>query len=173
MKKQDYKQKINYWIRASEVRIVDEENNTSYVMKTEDAIKKAQAQSMDLIEISYSQGKSVCIISDLGRFNYQQQKRDKEQKKKQVVQTTKQITLRPATAENDLNIKLKAAKEFLAEGHRVQFVIRFRGREITHQDLGKEKLDYIVKQLDTLIMPITYPSLEGKLMSLTVQPAKK
>lgn len=167
------KLRINHFIRVPEVRVVDQDGNAMGVMSTNDAINLAQKQGMDLIEINPKTSPPICKVTNFGKFKYDEKKKQSEAKKNQKIQELKEITFRPNTDENDLNHKLSQAKEFLSEGNRVKFTIRFRGREIVHPQVGKEKLEWIIEQLNGLITANTFISLEGKLMSMQVAPIKK
>lgn len=167
------KLRINHFIRVPEVRVVDQDGNAIGVMSTKDAINLAQKQGMDLIEINPKTSPPICKVTNFGKFKYDEKKRQSEAKKNQKIQELKEITFRPNTDENDLNHKLTQAKEFLSEGNRVKFTIRFRGREIVHPQVGKEKLEWIIEQLSGLITANTLISLEGKLMSMQVAPIKR
>lgn len=167
------KLRINHFIRVPEVRVVDQDGNAMGVMSTKDAINLAQQQGMDLIEINPKTSPPICKVTNFGKFKYDEKKKQSEAKKNQKIQELKEITFRPNTDENDLNHKLSQAKEFLSDGNRVKFTIRFRGREIVHPQVGKEKLEWIIDQLNGLITANTLISLEGKLMSMQVAPVKK
>jgi len=167
------KLRINHFIRVPEVRVVDQDGNAIGVMSTKDAINLAQKQGMDLIEINPKTSPPICKVTNFGKFKYDEKKRQSEAKKNQKIQELKEITFRPNTDENDLNHKLTQAKEFLSEGNRVKFTIRFRGREIVHPQVGKDKLEWIIEQLSGLITANTLISLDGKLMSMQVAPIKR
>lgn len=165
--------RVNHFIRVPQVRVVDSDGNSLGVMNTRDALKLAQDQGLDLIEINPKASPPVCKVMNFGKFKYEEKKRQNEAKKNQKVQELKEITFRPNTDENDLNHKLSQAKEFLTDGNRVKFTIRFRGREIVHPQIGKEKLEWIIEQLNGLITPNPPIFLEGKFMSMQVSPTKK
>lgn len=110
---------------------------------------------------------------DYGKYKYDEKKKAQVAKKNQQVQELKELTFRPNTDEGDLAHKLEQAKGFLTDGHKVKFTIRFRGREITHPQVGKDKLDWLLKELSGLIIPNPQISLEGKFMSMMVSPAKQ
>lgn len=165
--------RINHQIRIPQIRVVDSDGSNLGVLSTRDALKMAQEQALDLVEINPRAVPPVCKIMDFGKFKYEEKKKAQVAKKNQQVQELKELTFRPNTDENDLNHKVEQAKSFLGEGHRVKFTIRFRGREITHPDIGKEKLEWILQQLTGLILPSSQISLEGKFMNMTVFPVKK
>ena len=167
-----YRIRINGYIRVPQVRVILSDGSSAGVMDTREALRLAQDQGLDLIEINPKSIPPVCKIIDYGRYKYDEKKKQNEAKKHQKIQELKEITLRPNTDENDLNVKLEAAKQFIADGNKVKFTVRFRGREITHPQVGRDKLDWFVQQLAGLIMPSPSMSLEGKFMSLMVTPSK-
>lgn len=169
---QQYRVRINQYIRVPQVRVVYEDGTSDGVMDTRDALKKAQELGLDMVEINPKALPPVVKICDYGKMKYQEKKQQQAAKKNQVVQELKELTFRPNTDTNDLNHKLEQAKGFLEEGNKVKFTIRFRGREITHADIGKEKLNWIVEQLQGLISDKSQISLEGKFMTLVVSPTK-
>lgn len=165
--------RINHLIRVPQVRVVGNDGSNLGIMATRDALKMAQEQYLDLIEINPKGLPPVCKIADYGKMKYEEKKKMQLAKKTQQVQELKELTFRPNTDENDLTHKLSQAKEFLNEGHRVKFTIRFRGREIAHPHVGSDKLDWLLEQLSGSIAPAAPISLEGKFMSLIVAPIKK
>jgi translation initiation factor IF-3 len=169
----EYRIRVNRYIRVPQVRVVLEDGSSAGVMNTYDALKMAQDQGLDLVEINPKATPPVCKIVDYGKYKYEEKKKQSADKKKQAVQEMKELTFRPNTDENDLNHKLVQAKEFLAEGNKVKFAVRFRGREITHSNIGKEKLEWILKELNGLVQTNPQISLEGKIMWMIVSPTKK
>ena len=170
---QQYRTRINQFIRVPQIRVVLPDGSNAGVMETRLALKMAQDQSLDLVELNPKSVPPVCKIMDYGKFKYEEKKKLQIAKKNQQVQELKELTFRPNTDENDLNHKLAQAKEFVAEGNKVKFTIRFRGREIVHSKIGKEKLEWILKQLEGAIAPNPQINLEGKFMSMIVSPTKK
>lgn len=168
----EYRIRINKFIRVPEIRVVLDNGEMAGIMKTYDALKMAQDKGLDLVEISPKAVPPVCKIMDYGKFKYEEKKKLQAAKKNQQTQELKELTFRPNTDENDLNHKVAQAKEFLAEGDRVKFAVRFRGREIVHANIGREKLQWILKQLDGLVAANPQVSLEGKIMSMIVSPTK-
>lgn len=165
--------RTNFQIRIPQIRVVANDGTNLGVMNTRDALKMAQDQALDLVEINPRAVPPVCKIMDFGKYKYEEKKKLQAAKKNQQVSELKELTFRPNTDENDLNHKVDQAKEFVAEGHKVKFTIRFRGREITHPDVGKSKLEWIIQQLGRSIAPNPQVNLEGKFMSMIVSPAKK
>lgn len=165
--------RINFQIRIPQIRVVASNGDNLGVMATRDALKMAQEETLDLVEINPRAVPPVCKIMDYGKFKYDEKKKLQAARKNQQNQELKEITFRPNTNESDLSHKLVQVKEFLAEGNKVKFTIRFRGREITHPQVGKDKLDWIIKELNGLIVANPQVNLEGKFMSMIVMPGKK
>ena len=166
------KPRKNHQIRAFEVRLINSDGNNIGVVPLQEALKQAKEQNMDLIEINAKASPIVVKIGDYGKMLYEENKKAQIAKKNQQVQELKEITFRPNTDENDLNHKLARAKEFLAEGNKVKFTCRFRGREVAHANIGREKLMWILEQLNGLIVANPSISMEGKFMNLICMPAK-
>lgn len=164
--------RVNNYIRVPQVRVVLSDGSSPGVMQTREALKLAQEQGLDLVEINPKAFPPVCKIIDFGKFKYEEKKKVAESKKNQKNSELKEITFRPTTDENDLKHKLESAKQFLSDGNKVKFTIRFRGREITHPEVAKEKLDWITNQLNGLILSSPQVTLEGKFMWLIVSPNK-
>ena len=162
--------RINEQIRVREVRIVGE--NGSTVMPTRQALEMARQQEVDLVEISPNAQPPVCRLIDYSKFLYQQKKRAKEMKAKQVKQEVKEIRFGPQTDEHDYNFKLKHAKEFLEEGNKVRAYVFFRGRSILFKEQGEVLLLRFANDLEEYGKVEQMPSLEGKKMFLYINPKK-
>jgi len=171
--KSQYRIRVNQFIRVPQVRVILSNGDNGGIMSTRDALKLAQNENLDLVEINPRAQPPVCKIVDYGKYKYDEKKKMSEAKKNQKIQELKELTFRPNTDQNDLSHKLDQAKEFLAEGHKVKFTIRFRGREITHPEVGKTKIEWLFKELAGLIQTVPPISMEGKFMSAIVAPAKK
>lgn len=167
-----YRTRINQFIRVPQVRVILSDGSNGGIMNTADALKLAKDQGLDLIEINPKALPPVVRIADRGKMLYEEKKKIQEQKKSQQVQELKEITFRPATGEGDLGHKLVKAKEFLEKGNRVKLTIRFRGRELSHPNIGREKLEYCFQQLDGMILPNPQINMEGKFMSVVCSPIK-
>lgn len=168
----NYRIRINFQIRVPQVRVVQEDGYAIGVMSTSDALKLAQQQGLDLVEINPKASPPVCKIVNYGKYKYNEKKKLVEAKKKQKVQELKELVFRPNTDENDLNHKLAFAKQFLKDGNKVKFTVKFRGREITHPQIAKDKLNWIIQQLNGLILANSEVLSEGKLMWMIVSPVK-
>ena len=132
------------------------------IMATRDALRLAEEQHLDLVEVAPKAKPPVCRIMDFGKYRYEQQKRDKEAKKKQKIITLKEVKLRPHIEQHDFDVKLKNALRFLEEGNKVKVTIMFRGREMSHQELGRDVLRRVAEQLKELVIIERDPKLEGK-----------
>ena len=172
MKKDDLKNqyRINEQIRVREVRIVGDGEAT--VMSTRDALDLARQQGVDLVEISPNAQPPVCRLIDYSKFLYQQKKRQKEMKAKQVKVEVKEIRFGPQTDEHDYNFKLKHAIEFLKDGNKVRAYVFFRGRSILFKEQGEVLLLRFANDLEEYAKVESMPSLEGKKMFLYLSPKK-
>ena len=142
-------------------------------MPTEVALAKAQADGLNLVEVNPMSKPPVCKIMDYGRFKYEEKKKANETKKKQVVVKIKEVKLRPKTEEHDYETKVRHVREFLEEGNKAKITIMFRGREITHRNLGTAILDDVVADLKDVAVVEQTPRLEGKQMFMILGPNSK
>lgn len=140
------------------------------IMETPDALAKAQDMGLDLLEIAPNARPPVCKIIDAGKWKYEEAKLKRENKKKQSHQELKQIKLRPKTGDHDLEFKTRHARRFLEEGNKVQFVVRFRGRENVHPETGKAALDKIMANLTDVARLERMPVYENRMMTMMVAP---
>ncbi len=162
--------RTNNQIRVPQVRVILEDGTSLGILSTYDALKKAKELGLDLVEVNAKASPPVCKILDYGKFKYEEKKKAVAAKKNQKQVELKEITFRPNIDENDLNHKIAQAREFLLDSKKVQFTVRFAGREITHLDIGKEKLEMVIKSLSDIPVNISQTFLEGKKLSLTVSP---
>ena len=162
--------RINEEIRIREVRVTDENGEQLGIMQTRDALKLAEDRHLDLVEVAPKARPPVCKIMDFGKYRYEQQKREKEAKRKQRVITIKEVKLRPGIEQHDFDVKMKGAQRFVEEGNKVKITIMFRGRELSHPELGRELLDKAVAKLGELVTVERAAKLEGKNMTLVVSP---
>ena len=162
--------RVNEQIRVREVRIVGDDG--SMVMPTRQALEMAHDQGVDLVEISPNANPPVCRLIDYSKFLYQQKKRAKEMKAKQVKQEVKEIRFGPQTDDHDYNFKLKHAKEFLEDGNKVRAYVFFRGRSILFKEQGEVLLLRFANDLEEYGKVEQMPSLEGKKMFLYLSPKK-
>ena len=140
------------------------------VMATRDALRMAEEQHLDLVEVAPKAKPPVCRIMDFGKYRYEQQKREKEARKKQKVISIKEVKLRPHIEQHDFDVKLKNAIRFVEEGNKVKVTIMFRGRELSHPELGKEVLARVAEKLGDTVSIERNAKLEGKNMTMIVAP---
>ncbi len=167
--------RINRQIRAREVFLIDESGNQRGVMGTFEALKIAEDAGLDLVEVSPMANPPVCKVLDYGKYRYEMEKKQKEAKKNQVVTKLKEVRMQSKIADNDINTKSKAIAEFLSEGNKVKVSIRFKGRTMTHPELGKDVLDTILVKLTEMECPFNLDKsafMEGKMMSIMLSPSK-
>ena len=167
--------RINRQIRAREVFLIDENGEQKGVINTYDAYRMAEEAGLDLVEVSPMANPPVCKILDFGKYRYEMEKKQKEAKKNQAVTKRKEVRMQSKIADNDVNTKSKAISEFLSEGNKVKVSIRFKGRTMTHPELGKEVLDTILVKLSEMGCAFNLDKsafMEGKMMSMMLSPAK-
>ena len=162
--------RTNQAVRAPKVRLIDADGENRGVVSTEEALKIAERASLDLVEISPNAEPPVAKIMDYGRFKYQEQKKKNEAKKKQKVSETKEIKMRPNIDTHDYQTKMKAVQRFLDGGDKVKFTIRFRGRELTHQELGMNVLKRAQEDLGESVKVESHAKMEGRQMVMIVAP---
>jgi len=151
-------------IRAKKVRVIDQDGKNLGVMFTKDALEKAEAASLDLVEMN--QGDiPTCKILDYGKMKYQESKKEKKKDKK-----AHEVQFRPKIAEHDLCTKIKNARKFLEKGSIVHLIVQFRGREVIHPDTGKIILDRAIKELEDISLVLKKPIMQGKRMSMILSP---
>ena len=168
--------RINRQIRSREVFLIDENGEQKGVMNTYDAFRLAEEAGLDLVEVSPMANPPVCKILDFGKYRYEMEKKQKEAKKNQAVTKLKEVRMQSKIADNDINTKSKAISEFLGEGNKVKVSIRFKGRTMTHPELGKEVLDTILVKLSEMGCAFNLDKsafMEGKMMSMMLSPAKR
>jgi translation initiation factor IF-3 len=152
------------------VRLIDEEGEMQGVMTARDAIQRAYSVGLDLLEISPNADPPVVKILDYGKFKYEQQKKKNEAKKKQKVIEIKEIKVRPNIDENDYQVKMRAMKSFIEEGDKVKVTLRFRGREMAHQDIGIKVLERIRAELEVTTKVEQMPRMENRQMIMVLSP---
>ena len=162
--------RINEEIRIREVRVTSATGEQLGIMPTREALRMAEEQHLDLVEVAPKAKPPVCRIMDFGKYRYEQQKREKEARKKQKVITIKEVKLRPHIEQHDFDVKLKNAVKFLGEGNKVKVTIMFRGRELSHPELGKEVLGRVAETLGDSVTIERGAKLEGKNMTMIVAP---
>jgi translation initiation factor IF-3 len=162
--------RINEDIDVAQVRLVDADGEMVGVISTKEAIEMAGEVGLDLVEVSPNADPPVCKILDYGKFKYEAQKKANEARKKQKVIEVKEIKMRPGIDEHDYQVKMKAVRKFLDNGDKVKMTIRFRGREMAHQDLGMKVLDRVRVEVDEQAKVEQFPRTEGRLMTMVIAP---
>jgi len=166
--------RINEQIRAQQVRVVDPDAGQHGIYPIEQALAMAQQRGLDLVEIAGQADPPVVKIMDFGKYRYEQQKKEKEQRKKQAkTGDLKEIRFRPGTDEHDYAFKLKHAREFLAQGNKVKAWVQFRGRDIMYKDRGAVVLEKFVEDLSDVAKLDQPPQMEGRRMTIMLAPDKK
>ena len=140
------------------------------VVPRSDAIARALEAGLDLVEVAANADPPVCKILDFGKFKYEEQKRKNEARKKQKVIEVKEIKLRPGIDDHDYDVKMRSMKSFIDEGDKVKVTMRFRGRELAHQELGMEVLMRVKGDLDEISKVEQYPRMEGRQMTMVMSP---
>jgi translation initiation factor IF-3 len=162
--------RVNDEIRAQQVRLIDQDGEMQGVMTARDAWLRAQAVGLDLLEISPNADPPVVKILDFGKYKYEQQKKRNEAKKKQKVIEIKEIKVRPNIDENDYQVKMRAMKSFIEEGDKVKVTLRFRGREMAHQEIGIRVLERIKNEMDPTSKVEQMPRMENRQMVMVLTP---
>jgi len=165
--------RINHKITAKEVRLIAGDGEQLGVMTLRDALQAAEDADLDLMEVSPNANPPVCKLIDYGKFKYKEQKKETEAKKKRSEQQIKELRIRYRTDVGDLETKLKRAREFLEEGDKVKFSMRFKGREIMYIDLGREKFDTIVARLADVATVDERSPQQGRQLFMTLAPLKQ
>ncbi len=164
------KTRTNKEIRVPRVRVIDENGSQIGIMNTMEALRLAEERELDLVEVAPTAKPPVCRIIDYGKFQYQQSKKVRELRKKQHIIHVKEVKLTPITEEHDIQFKQKHIRKFLSEGNKVKITVRFRGRQLAHRDLGQEKLDRFILELEDLAVVERGPIMEGRNMVLILAP---
>lgn len=162
--------RINDEIRVPQVRLIDDAGEMIGVMSAREALIRAYDLGLDLVEISPNAVPPVCKILDYGKYKYEQQKKANEARKKQKVVEIKEIKVRPNIDDHDYDVKMKQMKNFIGEGDKVKVTLRFRGREMAHQELGVKVLERIRSDLTELVKVEQMPKLENRQMVMVISP---
>jgi len=162
--------RVNRDIRVPQVQLIDAEGQNLGVVEIDNAIALAEAAGLDLVEIAPNSVPPVCKILDFGRFKYQSQKKASEARKKQKIVEVKEIKMRPNIDTHDYDVKMKAIQRFFEEGDKVKVTLRFRGREMAHQDLGLKLLDKVRDDTLDIAKVESEPKLEGRQMIMVLAP---
>lgn len=163
---------VNEKITARQVRLIDANNENRGIVSIREALALAEQEGLDLIEISPQANPPVCKILDFGKYRYEQQKRKAEAKKNQKVVEIKELKLRPMIDTHDYEVKVKQAKKFLEQGNKVKFTMRFKGRELSANDMGKQVLTKLIEDLENISKIDSEMKLEGRQMTMILSPQK-
>ncbi|MBD21629.1 MAG: translation initiation factor IF-3 [Rhodospirillaceae bacterium] len=162
--------RINDLIEAAEVRLIGPNGEVLGVIPTKEALAKAEDLDLDLVEMASNASPPVCKILDYGKLKYEDQKRKAEARKKQKTIDVKEIKMRPGIDTHDYDVKMRAMHRFLDDGDKVKVTLRFRGREMAHQDLGMNVLNRVKDDLEPLAKIEQYPRMEGRQMVMVLVP---
>ena len=171
--REERKHRLNREITAPEVRLSSPDNEPLGIVSLQEALRMAGDLDVDLVEIAATANPPVCRLMDYGKFKYQEQKKAAEAKAKQKVIDVKEVKFRPGTDDGDYNIKMRNIRRFLEDGDKCKITLRFRGREITHQQLGMDLLQRIRDELGDSIVVEQFPKLEGRQMIMMIAPGRK
>ncbi|CZQ85229.1 MAG TPA: translation initiation factor IF-3 [Trichococcus sp.] len=161
---------VNDGIRARELRIIGSDGEQLGVKSKSDALQIAEAANLDLVLVSPNANPPVARIMDYGKFRFDQQKREREARKNQKVVSLKEVRLSPSIDENDFQTKLRNARKFLEKGDKVKASIRFKGRAITHKEIGQRVLDRLASELTDIATIESHPKMDGRSMFLMLAP---
>ncbi len=164
--------RINERIRGSDIRLIGAEGENIGVVSPERALALAEEAGLDLVEISPNAVPPVCKIMDFGKYKYETQKKEAEARKNQKIIEIKEVKFRPNTDTHDYEVKMRSVFKFLENGDKVKVTLRFRGREMAHQDLGRQLLERVAEDTKEVGKVESFPRLEGRQMVMMVGPTK-
>jgi translation initiation factor IF-3 len=162
--------RVNEEIRVREVQLIDQDGTNHGTVDIQSALEKAAEAGLDLVEISPNTNPPVCKILDVGKYKYQAQKKAAEARKKQKVVEVKEIKFRPMIDDHDYEVKMRSMRRFFDEGDKVKVTLRFRGREMAHQELGTKLLERVREDVANLAKVEMEPRLEGRQMVMVMAP---
>ena len=162
--------RFNQMITSDKVRVIDEEGENIGVMYTREAIEKAGEVGLDLVEVSPNADPPVCKFLDVGKFRYEAQKKANLARKTQKTQEIKEIKMRPNIDDHDYDTKMRSVTKFIGEGDKVKVTLRFRGRELAHQQLGMDLLRKVQEDVAEIAKIESYPRMEGRQMLMVLSP---
>ncbi|MFC4769579.1 translation initiation factor IF-3 [Effusibacillus consociatus] len=168
----DQEVQINEEIRAREVRLIDEKGEQLGIVPLSKALDLAEERNLDLVNVAPTAKPPVCKIMDYGKYKFEQQKKEKEARKNQQVINIKEIRLSPTIDEHDFQTKLRNTVKFLQNGDKVKVTIRFRGRQITHTEIGKKVLERMINETSELALVERTPNMDGRQMIMILAPRK-
>jgi translation initiation factor IF-3 len=162
--------RINDEISVMQLRLVDERGEMVGIVTRNEALEMAADAGLDLVEIAPNADPPVCKILDFGKFKYEEQKKKNEARKKQKIIEVKEIKFRPSIDDHDYDVKMRSMQKFIGEGDKVKVTMRFRGRELAHQELGMDVLMRVKGDLDAIAKVEQFPRMEGRQMTMVVSP---
>jgi len=162
--------RVNHRIRVPEVRVIGADGSMLGVLQTHEAMRLAQEQGLDLVEVNPKAEPPVCKILDFGKYKYEEKKKTAEAKRKQTVVEIKEIKLRPKTDDHDIAFKVRAARRFIEAGHKVKVTVRFRGREITHPEKAQEQLTIVMQATEDVANIESRAMMEARTMTVLLAP---
>ena len=164
---------MNYKIRVPSVRVLDANGQMLGIMSTNQALRMAESQGLDLVEITPNAKPPVCKIMDYGKYRFEQSKREREMRKNQKVIVVKEVQLSATIEEHDIDVKFRAAERFLKEGNKVKVSIRFRGRQIAHSEIGLDVMKDFAERLKDTAVVEKKPLMEGRNLTMVLAPKPK
>ncbi len=162
--------RYNEFIQAPKVRVIDDEGENLGVMYTREAMEQAMEAGLDLVEVSPNADPPVCKFLDIGKYKYEAQKKANIARKTQKTQEIKEIKMRPNIDDHDYDVKMRAITKFIGEGDKVKVTLRFRGREMSNQQLGMQLLQRVAEQTEEIAKVEAYPRMEGRQMLMVISP---
>ncbi|HWB48669.1 MAG TPA: translation initiation factor IF-3 [Stellaceae bacterium] len=162
--------RINGEILVNQLRLVDERGDMVGIVSRNQALDMAADAGLDLVEIAPNADPPVCKILDFGKFKYEEQKKKNEAKKKQKIIEVKEVKFRPSIDDHDYDVKMRSMLKFIGEGDKVKVTMRFRGRELAHQEIGMDVLMRVKGDLDAIAKVEQFPRMEGRQMTMVVSP---
>ena len=165
-----YQIRVNHRIRVPEVLVIGPDGGKLGVLQTHEALRMAQEQGLDLVEINPKAEPPVCKILDFGKYKYEEKKKQAQARRNQAVVDIKEIKLRPGIDDHDYDVKMRSMHKFIDEGDKVKVTMRFRGRELAHQELGMNVLMRVRDDLDKIAKIEQHPRMEGRQMTMVMSP---
>ena len=162
---------VNNGIRAREVRLIGQDGEQLGIKSKREALQLAEDANLDLVLVAPKARPAVARIMDYGKYRYEMQKKEREARKKQKTVTVKEIRLSPSIDTNDFNVKLKRVRKFIEKGDKVRVSLRFRGRAITHKDIGRDMIERMAKETEDIATVVQRPKMERRSIFLTLAPA--
>lgn len=165
--------RVNEQIRISPVRLIDDEGGQVGIVSLDEARQRAEEKNLDLVEVAPDARPPVVKLMDYGKYKYEEARKAREARKKQHVIHVKEVKFRPGIEDHDYDFKYRHARRFLEEGNKVKLTMMFRGRQITHPELGREVLRRLTEDLSDIGKIESHPNFEGRVMSMVMAPLKE